>query len=654
MNESIESTQRRAVGWSLLVVLTTMLPLAPVSAAMESARLLEQRQLFPQAERLLRDKKIQAYRALEPRLVDYPLYPYLVFKELQPRLGTASKEEVRAFLDRYADTPLASTLRRGWLKLLYKRRDWSGFLADYQPTGNASMRCRHLFALFQSGDSKGAMDQVPSLWKVGHSQPSACDPIFKKWREAGRLTKDLVWSRIRLAMNSGHPGLADYLTRYLPIGERPLVDQWRRIREKPSRVTSGIESNHPMVPEIVAYGVQRWARRDPQRAAAAWKQLRKARTYTPDQIADTERTIGLALARHDQPDARGWLSGLDDRGADTLVRETLALLALKERDWHGAVSWIDRLDQKSRNSERWRYWRARGLEQMGQIDPAMDLFEVLSRNRGFYGFLAADRAQRDYVLNDAPTRVSDAGLDRVAALPGIRRARELYLLGRNLDARREWYQMSRRLKGEDLAAAAVIAHRWGWHDRAILTVARTGQFDDISLRFPLAYREPVLKQSRNQALDPAWVYAVMRQESAFAHDARSPKGAMGLMQLMPRTARQVAKRAKTRLRGRDALYQPDTNIRLGSSYLRTLLDELGDHPALATAAYNAGPHRVKKWLPEDGEQPADLWIEEIPFRETRDYLRRVFAYTAIYERRLGDKGIRLSQRLPPIPSKGQL
>lgn len=177
------------------------------------------------------------------------------------------------------------------------------------------------------------------------------------------------------------------------------------------------------------------------------------------------------------------------------------------------------------------------------------------------------------------------------------------------------------------------------------------QLDDLDLRFPLAFREPVMKQARRQEIDPAWIFAVMRQESAFSADARSPAGAMGLMQLMPRTAQQVARRLNTRLPSRGQLLQADTNIRLGSAYLRRLLNDLDENAALATAAYNAGPHRVKSWLPEGSEMPADLWIESVPFSETHNYVRRVFAYTAIYEQRLGLQPTRLTQRLKPVPSR---
>jgi soluble lytic murein transglycosylase len=197
----------------------------------------------------------------------------------------------------------------------------------------------------------------------------------------------------------------------------------------------------------------------------------------------------------------------------------------------------------------------------------------------------------------------------------------------------------------ELIAAALIADRWGWHDRAILTVAKAERYDDLGLRFPLAHRDAVVRQARARGLDSAWVYGVLRQESAFMADARSSAGALGLMQLMPATAKLVARRINYPLRSDYELLEPETNIRFGTSYLRMVLDQLGDQPVLATAAYNAGPGRVKRWTAERGHLPMDMWIETVPFRETRDYLQRVLAYTAIYEWRLGQEPTRLSERL---------
>jgi soluble lytic murein transglycosylase len=634
-----------------LSVLPGLAQAASVSAA-DPERLAEQRRAFQRAERALKQGDRPRFEQLLADLRDYPLYPYLIYADLQRRLPTASTGEVEAFLEDYADTPLAPRLRRAWLKAFYRQGRWSDVVRAYRPTTNSAMRCRYLHALYQSGKRDAALAQVEELWLVGYSQPPACDAIFDIWRQAGRLTPALAWARVRLAMRSGHPGLAGYVARFLPEDDRDLVVLWRRVRSAPASVLkSGVfPTDHPLVPEILAYGIQRLARRSPEQAARGWEKLKDRYAFTDEQVAEVHRSVGLSLAARHKDEAMTWLASIDDRYADERVRETRVLSALKDWQWREAIGWMDRLEDKDRSDERWQYWRARSLEQLGEQGPATGIFAELAGRRSFYGFLAADRVDLSYRLNEAPLGLDETEIDTVSWIPGVRRARELHLLGRTVDARREWYHTTRQMDPEELAAAAVLAHRWGWHDRAILTVGRTGRLDDLALRFPLAFREPVMQQAQTQAIEPAWVFAVMRQESAFSADAQSPAGAMGLMQLMPHTARQVARRLNTRIKHQQQLFDADTNIRLGSAYLRRLLNELDEHEALATAAYNAGPHRVRSWLPESGAMPSDLWIEAVPFSETRNYVKRVFTYTAIYENRLGQDPKRLSGRLGPVPS----
>jgi soluble lytic murein transglycosylase len=639
---------------ALLMTLSVLLGLAQAASVsrLDSERLAEQRRAFLRAERALKQGDRPRFEQLLASLGDYPLYPYLIYADLEQRLSTAPAGEVESFLEDYADTPLAPRLRRAWLKTLYRQGRWSDVTRAYRPTADSATRCRYLHALYQTGKRDAALDQVEELWLVGYSQPPACDAVFDIWRQAGRLTPALTWARVRLAMRSGYPGLAGYLARFLPRKERDLVVLWRRMRSSPASVlkSGGFPADHPLVPEILAYGIQRLARQAPEQAAQEWQKLKDRYAFSDEQVAEVRRSVGLALAAHHKDDAMAWLASIDDRHADERVRETRVLTALQDWQWREAIGWMDKLKDEERNNERWQYWRARSLDQLGEKGLATGMFANLASRRSFYGFLAADRVDTNYQLNEVPLGLDETAIDAVSWIPGIRRARELHLLGRTVNARREWYLTTRQMAPEQLAAAAVLAHRWGWHDRAILTVGRTGRLDDLSLRFPLAFRKPVMKEAQTHAIEPAWVFAVMRQESAFSPDAQSPAGAMGLMQLMPRTARQVARKLNTRIQHQLQLFDADTNIRLGSAYLRRLLNELDGHEALATAAYNAGPARVRSWLPESETMPSDLWIEAVPFSETRHYVKRVFTYTAIYENRLGQDPKRLSGRLGPVPS----
>jgi len=360
-----------------------------------------------------------------------------------------------------------------------------------------------------------------------------------------------------------------------------------------------------------------------------------------------------ALKRH--PEALSWLASLTepDRN-DPMVGEWRVRAALDIQSWDAVLNGIHLLDDQEQNTSRWRYWRARALEALDQQSQAYDQYWALAQSRSYYGFLAADRLGVTYRFDDQPVSVNDNDIDHLEQLPGMARARELFALGRILDARREWLHTTRSLSEPLLQQAAAIAHQWGWHDRAILTMARTRHRDDLALRFPLAYRDKVSREARRQRIDPALAFALIRQESAFTADVRSHAGAMGLMQLMPATARQAARKMGVKLRNRLALTDASTNLKLGMSHLRQVLNRNQNNPVLATAAYNAGEHRVKQWIPKQGIMPADVWAETIPFTETRNYVQNIQLFATIYEQRLGQAMTTLQQRMPPISAPDAL
>ena len=619
--------------------------------------LVEQRARFVQAEAALRKGDRARFRSLRDTLSDYPLYPYLLFADLSRRLGSARSAEVEAFLERHADTPLAWQLRRAWLGQLARRGDWQGYLAAYDGSSEATLRCQWLRALIDADRADEAMPHVEALWLVGYSQPPACDPVFAAWRAGGYLTRERVWHRIELAIGAGRASLAAYLARFLDPAEQPLVDEWLRVRADPSRTATLARSagSADIVESILVYGIERQARRDPARAAETWERLRTRFAFSASSVARVHRRIGLSYAYDHRPEALYWLNAIPESALDERAREWRILSAMNHGDWRRA---LDRLLEVAAEHgdlraapERWRYWTARALEALGWHDDADSIFAELAEERSYYGFLAADRIGLDYRLNHRTLEYNDHELKLLGARPAAMRARELYSLGRSLAARREWQSFIAGMSDAELARAAKLAHDWGWHGRAIMTVARTQHIDDLEMRFPLAYHDRVLEQAEARGLDPAWMYAIVRQESAFIADARSPAGALGLMQIMPGTGRRIARSLNRPFKSRAELLDADTSLEFGSTYLRILLDELGEHPVLAAAAYNAGPHRVERWRPEDRTMPADLWIENVPFNETREYLRRVLAYTTIYEQRLGREPVRLSERLVPIPAR---
>lgn len=623
------------------------------TAASRAADLADQREAFEALE--VKVKMGADVASGVASLRDYPLYPYLVYEGLVRRFQMGDREAVAEFLERFADTHLADRLRYRWLQWLHRRHAWDTFLEFYRPTPYTAMTCRHLEALAETGRTEEALARAPEVWLAGESQPDECDPVFALMLREGRLTEDLVWQRIELAMAAGRPSLARYLKRFLPAAQQPLVELWRRVRSRPETLLEDrrLREDGPIVRKIVVYGVQRWARNSPKRAARVWRELSDRYAFSPAERAEAARSLGLYLYRRHPEDARQWLARVAGEPADERVHRARILGSAKAGDWQQTLKWLDARGSDPDDDEdpygRWQYWRGRALEQLGDRDAAAELFTDLARERSFHGFLAADRLDLEYSLNHRPLVLDDDLAARMAAHPALARIRELQALGRELDARREWHHLRTHLDKDELEAVAEIAHREGWHFHAILALGRSRSWDYLDIRFPLPYRDLVTAKATQRQLDPAWVYAVVRQESAFAPDARSPKGALGLMQLLPSTARSVARSLKTRVSNND-LFEADANISLGTAYLRRLMERFDGHSVLATASYNAGPHRISAWLPEGQEMAADLWIEDIPFHETRKYVQRVFSYTVIYQSFLGNRPERVSRRLKPIPA----
>ena len=616
----------------------------PVQSASE---LEQQRALFLQAEHALSNKRLQSFATLRDQLSNYPLHPYLVHLDLSNRLQTASELEVTNFLTSTEGTPLGSSLRARWLQTLAKAKSWDTFKRHYKPTSDTELRCHWLNARLKTGERDQVFAQVPALWLTGKSQPGACDPVFSAWRDNGAIEPELLWDRFALAMEAGRPSLARYLTRFLRGEQSQFAKLWLQIRDNPN-TTATILDKHaadPRFEQVLRYGFERAARKDPDHGVTLWRSARNKYPWNEVSIAAVKRRIGLSYAyRHDKK-ALEWLSSVPTEHADEATIEWHAAAALYHQDWQQARDAITRLSGEARDSERWQYWHARATDTLAASPEAKARLRDLARERSYYGFLAADYMGVPYSMRNEPLSFSESELkDIVGSSPGIARAKELYLLGRYRLARNEWIDATRGMGKRELTVAAKLAQEWGWHERAIITVAKAPHWDDIELRFPTAHADEFRRQSDTHRLNPAWVLAIARQESAFMPDAQSSAGALGLMQLMPRTGREVARTLNAKLKNKRDLLNPQTNIRLGTAYLRTLLTQFSDNPILATAAYNAGPSRVTRWRSRD-DVPFDVWVENVPFSETRDYLRRVLAYTVVYEHRLGETPTRLERLL---------
>lgn len=613
----------------------------------------EQRQVFLDAESAFRIGDYDKFRDLSARLKEYPLYPYLLFMDIQKNLGLEKEKQVLSFMKEWDGSPLSRQLRQSWLTYLAGNNHWSRLVRDYREPVPQSVQCSHARALIETGALENAWLEAEKLWLHGQSRPRECDPVFDAWRGHGMLTPELVRQRIELAVTQNQTRLAAYLKRYLPPGERQWVDLWLGLLKKPEGVlgTDWTKVDRRVAGKILTHAFRALIRRDTPEAAGVFDKLRAQQNLSDLNLSSIEQEIALFLALRRHPGAAERIDSLPRRLLTPALGEWRVRTALLRQEWKEVLSVWDRLDQSQKDTPRWSYWRARALEATGRDPEAFAIYRKISGRQNYFSLLAADRLKEPCTIAHNPLSAAAGDLLELERDPGIQRAMELFYLGRMLEARREWIHSLRGRSQPGMKAAAILAHRMGWHDRAIIAAADAGQFDDLHIRFPLSYPELIGKYAGKNALDPVMILALIRQESMFMADVRSPAGALGVMQIMPATGRRIASMAGERFQGPFVLLCPENNIRFGTFYLRKRLEELQENPVLASAAYNAGLSRVRGWLPEEGSLPADIWIENIPFLETRNYIEMVFTYMTIYRQRLGLEPWRFSDRMPDVFSE---
>jgi soluble lytic murein transglycosylase len=589
-------------------------------------------------------------------LEDYILWPDLRATWLRANLKTVSASEVEAFVAQYGTLRPARELRYRYALGVAKRGDFSGYLSIYekfyQGQEIAKLDCLALQAEIQAQRYKRVEFRAKDLWMLGNSQVSECDPVFKYLGENNLLGMVEYQKRYRLALEQRNFSLAKWLAKNIDQQHVEVAAQWQQAQSNPEdflRQHTRKPSSSNLRAQLV-YAVERLTYRDPIIALELWRVASQKHSFPQAEKLRTQQHIALWTARDDLPGAYDLLLGLSPATQNDEVLRWRARSSLREAHWENLLVDVALMSDDERNAEEWRYWRAVALHRLTQTAPALRELEALSQERSYYGFLAADELGKNYALDDASLLANEILLAKLEARPEIMRARELFYVGQDSRGRSEWDTALRALAKDDKAQAAILAHRWGWHSRAIAAAASLGEYNDLSIRYPLPYQTSFEDFSSRASISSTWAYGIARSESLFMRDVRSSAGAIGLMQLMPATGRDVARDLKLPYSGVATLVDPKSNIRLGTTYLGQMAARYGGNQVPATAAYNAGPHRVDGWLPENGTIDARVWIENIPFNETRKYVKRVMAAQTIFHWRMTGKIRRLSDELLSVRS----
>lgn len=581
-----------------------------------------------------------------------PLGIYPRYWLLSQQMERLTPEQILPFLNYYQGSWLAEKLRADWLRSLGRRGDWVLFREQYpklidEPA--VELACYNFRARLDNKDAKALSQARAQLWFSAKDLPGdACNPLTAELLSSGVVSESDIWERLRLALEANAEGLSRYLADKL--GEELKAADRQRMVSSPELWLKKPTNKGRLQQELAVFAIARLARSD---VDAAYAQFESWRPRFDDdvQIYGLRRLATVAAFRHDQR-ALAWFS---ETASSKLAWTDTALewrirLALRAEDWEVVHTSIRLLSDENQNQRVWQYWLARALEAKKLNTPANKLFAGLSIDDDFYGLLARDRLGPVIGSGKKIYKTTDEDARRVAANAGLQRALLLNEMDLRTEATREWGWALRGMDDRLLLAAADAANQAGWYDRAIYAADRTKALHNYDLRYLAPYREVTKGYADEMGLDEAWVFGLMRQESRFVTVARSGVGAGGLMQLMPATAQWVANRMGLKYHA-SMVNDAGTNVKLGTYYLKHVMDVLSNHPVLATAAYNAGPNRARTWQPESKPMEAAIYIESIPFSETRDYEKKVMTNAVHYSMTFGQGKQSLTQRIGTIPPR---
>lgn len=611
-----------------------------------------------------RARDMVALAQLSEQSVGDPLEMYPRYYYLTTQINQTSDGDAGQFLSRYAPSPLAERFLADWLKELARRQDWAQYEVYYSrlESPNAEQICLKQQAMLKRNDFS-ALANHRQLWFSAKPQASACNPYFEALFSQGLLKEEDIWWRIRQALSNNQLDLArqlaarvgspEYLVPRPPVmvkkGKKStpvLTANLNTVNTAPERWVDEIDTSSRAGRELWLFAVEKIARNNPAQAA----RLLSDSTLPATELQFGWQQLGQIAARRNLPEASQWIGRghLQDLSSDD--RAWTIRAALRSGDWKTVEQRINALPADEQQDSAWRYWKARALLAQNKAATANALWTELSQEIDFYGLLA--REELGSILS-APVPSYKASKDDLAAInqvPGVRRALLLNDQGWRIEANREWNAAMRGLSDQQLLAAAELASRNQMYDRSIFAAMRPKTLNDFSLRFPLPYRASVESAAKANGLDPAWVFGLIRQESRFIADIRSSAGATGLMQLMPATAQWVAKKMNLSDFKLSDMSDPEINPQLGSYYLAYWTERFGGNPVLATAGYNAGPGNAGKWR-DARELEAAIYIETIPFNETRDYVKAVLTNATHYAHYFPGSTTQLLKRLPAIPGK---
>ncbi len=638
-----------------LLLIITCLPyhLAGADTASFLERYSDQRQRYLELNELLKNGELDAVKSRRGELKNYPLADYLDFLLLKKEI--ARHAEPASLLTRVEQMKHDRRLHRKLLSAVKNRSAKLERWKDYQKASagdNVPVHpCDDLMAEFQTSRALKFNQSISDLWVDPVRHTKRCDEAFDLLlAKVSDVPTGALWRRTVALLKRGERDEVRALLKYFNKRDGRIVEAWiDGLTEPqnllPSAAMRGDSIHHQ---EMATLLLRRWARNDLVAASAFWRSNAKRFGFSNQRKQETLAKYAVLAAKRGMPESVELLNNVEP---DRDVRYWRVRLALQARDWKRSLALLDELTDTEKKESRWKYWRARSLESQGYKSAAARIYENIAGGFDYYGFLAADRLSSSYPIKVNQPLVNVAQVESLRKSEQIARAVEFFLVGISWEGRREWNQALKSASKEKLIAAANIAQNVGWYDRALAAMISASEPGALDTLFPAPYSSYVGRTAERYAVEREFIYGVMRRESLFIADIKSSAGAVGLMQLMPATARQMGKELGVKA-PKWRLIDGEFNIKLGVKYLNHLMGRFDNNMVLTAAAYNAGPSRVNKWM-ADRPVAADLWVETIPFDETRAYVKAVLFNTIVSQWSLNDGAITpLKHRMPDVAPAG--
>ena len=621
------------------LMLLSMVSVSPEVTLADDSKILEQRVLYKQALIHLSKGQTTKFNQIERKLGDYPLVDYLSFHKFNRLLHKRSSKDMNEFRDRHSHLPVTEITKKRWLKLIGQRRLWKTFLSNYEESADPKLQCLYARSLYGTGQKNKSFEFAKDLWTNSTSQSKLCDPLFEIWKKTSHFSQEIVWSRLKLTIGENQRQLSRYLLRYLTGTNRRIGQLLYSIHINPDRLAQfkSVKASEDKERDLIIYGLSKLSIKNPDKAAKVWIKLSPRYAFNDTEKAKVRSILTVGRAKKGQFPESEELTNLD---TNEEFLTSMANAAILNFNWSEIIYWVQKAKQSEENI-RWDYWIARAKIESDDTDDGLSRLKAIADQRHYYGFLAANILNQPPSLNDASQKTPTFTLpDNLR----IRRIKELFAVGDQINARREWYKILAELPEKEKIDAIYFISHIGKIPLTIRTANRAGASDHLRIRFPLLYQQEFRQASLMTNLPLPFLYSVARQESAFDARAVSSANARGLMQLLPTTAKEVARRAGLSSPSVPSLHQPALNIKLGSTHLASLNRRYKGQTPLMIAAYNAGERRVDRWTKGKIGQPMDVWIEQIPYKETRNYVKNVMAFRQVYNYLLGTSEPILDER----------